>query len=247
MICIVPLAGPDFHDPAYGAKPFVRVGDTTLIEATVGQRAWLKHGIVQPSEIVFVLRDTPVTAAAEVGLLSLFPGARTVRLSHGTGGALLSALAAVTFAQCEGGPVIVDLADLAFDIDNRAICATLERFEPAGIIPWFISNDPAYSYLRFQGDQVVETAEKRLISSQASAGVYFFRSASLLLTATAGCLADTTTKVNGALFTCPAYNVLIGAGEIVRGIEVSNVRSYSKDFHRVALAQDKAEAEAANV
>jgi hypothetical protein len=229
VLCVVPLAGPDFHDPAYGVKPFIRVGEETLIEATLGRRPWLRSGQMRPSDIAFVLRDTAHGADASVRLAEFFPGSRFVFLSDGTGGALQSALAAACFVG--DGPVVVDLADLAFDTDAGT---AREIAAPAGdgFIPWFPSSDPAYSYLRFDGDRIVETAEKRVISDRASAGVYTFASASHFLRAAAGCLADPEAyRVNGALFLCPAYNVLIGQGCRIQGGEVSSVRSYSKQFH----------------
>lgn len=230
MLCIVPLAGPDFHDPAYGVKPFVRVGEATLIEATLGRRAWLRDGQLTPADLVFVLRNTAYTADAAAQLAQMFPGSRFVYVSDGTGGALLSALAGACFAH-DGSPLVVDLADLAFDADENTAGQVLSPGAD-GFIPWFRSSDLAYSYLRFDGDRVVETAEKRVISGFASAGVYTFATAAHFLRAAAGCLSDPGAyRVNGALFVCPSYNVLIGQGARIEGGEVSNVQSYSKQFH----------------
>ena len=230
MLCIVPLAGPDFHDPAYGVKPFTRVGGETLIEATLGRRSWLRNGMLQTADIVFVLRDIPQAADAGARLAQIFPGARFVFLSDGTGGALLSALAGASLARDEG-PVIVDLADLAFDMDYE-MSGRLAVPKADGFIPWFHSADPAYSYLRFEGDRIVETAEKQVISRHASAGVYAFASLSRFLRAAAGCLSNPAAyRVKGALFLCPAYNVLIAEGCHIEGGEVGNVQAHSKQFH----------------
>ena len=230
MLCIVPLAGPDFYDAAYGVKPFVRVGDETLIEATLGRRAWVQSGQLKPSDMVFVLRDTPFSADAAMRLSQMFPDARFVFLSAGTAGALMSALAGASLATGEE-PLVVDLADLAFDVDD-VTAEKLAAPRADGFIPWFRSSDPAYSYLRFEDDRVIETAEKRVISSFASAGVYSFASTSHFLRAAAGCLADPEAhRVRGALFMCPAFNVLIAQGCRVEGGEARNVRSHSKQFH----------------
>jgi hypothetical protein len=230
VLCIVPLAGPDFHDPAYGVKPFIRVGGETLIEATLGRRAWLRNGLLRNADIVFVLRDTSCAADAATRLSQMFPGARFVFLSDGTGGALLSALAGVSLAR-DKGPVVVDLADLAFDTDDET-SAQLAAPRVDGFIPWFHSTDPAYSYLRFEDRRIVETAEKRVISSHASAGVYSFATVAHFLRAAAGCLANPAAhRVRGALFVCPAYNVLIAEGCRIEGGEVGNVQAYSKLFH----------------
>jgi len=241
------LAGPDFYDPEYGVKPFVRIGSETLIEATLGRRAWLRSGDLKSSEIVFVLRSTSHTADAAERLSGLFPGARFVHLSHGTGGALLSAVAGASFAEGKGA-CIVDLADLAFeasdDVSRRVLgCQTAD-----GFIPWFGSSDPAYSYLRFDGDRVVETAEKRVISRLASAGVYSFATVSHFLRAAAGCLADPQGyAVRGSLFLCPAYNVLISQGCRIEGGEVRDVKAYSKQFHAPRRSDTEETSPPANV
>jgi hypothetical protein len=232
----VPLAGPDFHDPAYGVKPFVRVGEGTLIEATLGRRHWVRTGRLKPEDMIFVLRTTPHTSGAVAQLDQLFPQARFIELSGETGGALLSALAGAAFAQGDA-PLVVDLADLAFEADGDMTGQILSP-KADGFIPWFRSSDPAYSYLRLDGDRVIQTAEKRVISSFASAGVYSFASTSLFLRAAAGCLADPEAyRVKDALFMCPAYNVLIGQGARIAAGEVSDVRSYSKGFHGRPVAR----------
>ncbi len=230
MLCVVPLAGPDFYDPAYGAKPFVKVDGGTLIEATLGRRAWLLSGDLQPSDIVFILRSTAVTETARSRLDQLFPGSRSVCLSSPTGGALLSALAGAAFAGRGEGTFLVDLADLGFDA-TADLSRRLMR-PVAGFIPWFRSSDPAFSYMGLDDDRVIETAEKRVISDAASAGVYSFATVSHFLAAAGGCLADPSAfLVNGAFYICPAYNVLISQGRRIEAGEVHNVKAYSKQFH----------------
>lgn len=44
-----------------------------------------------------------------------------------------------------------------------------------GLLGTFWSDSPAMSYVRLSGDNVVETAEKLVISNNASSGLYFFR------------------------------------------------------------------------
>lgn len=232
MLCIVPLAGPDFYSSDYGVKPFVEIDGQSLIELTLRSRPWMLDGSMNDTALVFVLRASEHTRDAQQQLTRLFPGSRSVVLSELTKGALMSSLAGLAFSTGNEMPVIVDLADLVYKTTENIISRFLGASSPDGVIPWFTSDDASFSYLRIEKGIVAETAEKRVISSHASAGTYFFRNASLLTRAIAGSLLiPSRYLVNGSLFLCPAYNVLIEDGAIIEEVEVFDVEAYSKKFH----------------
>jgi hypothetical protein len=228
MICIVPLAGPDFFSPAYGVKPLLSIDGQTLIERAMKSRSWYRSGALRNENIIFILRDGDACETAEAQLADLFPACQFVTLGALTAGALLSALAGIALVKDFGQPLVVDLADLIYDAPPVPDFTETRD----GFIPWFRSDDPAYSYLQFQSDKIVRTAEKEVISPYASAGTYFFRSASVFLAAVANCLENPDAyRVRNALFVCPVYNALIEKGARIEGFEVTNVVSYSKQFH----------------
>jgi hypothetical protein len=233
MYCVVPLAGPDFHHVDYGVKAFVEVDGTPLIARTLWSRPWMKSRELEPSHLIFVLRETPYTADAQQRLSSLFPGCVFVILGRLTNGALLSAMAGAAVIEDLSALLAIDLADLIYDAEfsPREIFCASEC--PVGLIPYFRSDDPAYSYLRLDGDRVLETAEKTVISDHASAGTYFFGNTAIFLQAAAACAREVDRfAVKGSLFVCPAYNALIQQQGPVFGVPVSNVVCYSKTFHQ---------------
>jgi dTDP-glucose pyrophosphorylase len=51
----------------------------------------------------------------------------------------------------------------------------IESFTWDGLIDTFVSNDPAYSYVKVEDEQVLEIKEKDPISFNATSGLYFFK------------------------------------------------------------------------
>ncbi len=81
-----------------------------------------------------------------------------------------------------------------------------EDFED-GLILTFKSNNPSYSYVLEKDGLVTRTAEKEVISNQASVGLYCFKSGKILL--------DNfpyAPMTNGETYVCPFYNQLINQG-----------------------------------
>lgn len=232
MNCIVPLAGPDFAAPSYGIKPLFMVEGEPLLLRALRSRAWYRSGLLRHESIVFVLRRIPEAEQLETHLAQWFPGSRTVWLSALSQGALMSALAGCALLRDPAAPVLIDLVDILFDSEEQVVDRCLSGRARA-VVPWFRSDDPAYSYAELAPDgvTVLRTAEKRVISHHASAGVYCFADEPTFLGAAACAIRDADRHaVNGVHFICPAMNGVIAAGGRVEGFEVALVKSLSKSF-----------------
>ena len=229
MICIVPLAGPDFVHPSLGIKPLYQVSGVPLIEYALSSRPWWGDNHV---DYVFVLRDLPESAQVSKFLQNLVPNAAIVTVSRITDGALFSALAGMAMTKAGERPICIDLADIVFssEINPRKIFE--ERESVGGILPIFPSDDPKYSYARIEDGLVTETREKVVISNHASAGVYLFRNTSIFLSAAAHSLTHAATIAhNNILFVCPAMNGVIDVGYTVVPKEVTDCEPISVVFH----------------
>lgn len=205
---LVPLAGPDFDRADGSTKAELTVDGQPLLRRALDSRSWMRRGEVATRDIAFVLRDTPVSRRFAAGKLSQwYPGCSIAFLGVEANGAALSALAGIAVLSGDA-PLCVDLADILYrdDIDPAAAFATDPNL--GGIALTFRSSDSCYSYLRQDaaGD-VVEAAEKRVISDHASAGTYLFRNPSLYLRALADALAEPETQTYaGRFFVCPLFN-----------------------------------------
>jgi hypothetical protein len=227
MKCLVPLAGPDLLHPRHGFRPLVAHGSQTLIEAALNSRAWRTR--LASEDFVFVLRQVEGVEALQAFLKSRWPGSAVVTLSTLTRGAMMSALAGAALVG-PNEPLIIDLADMLFTSD-----LTL-AFDPTGpvgaIAPCFTASDPCYSYLRSLEGRVVEIAEKRVISSDASVGVYGFRDTAVFLRAAAYALDHAPTLTHaGLFFVAPMLNGVLDQGLEVLAPPVHDVEPIGKMFH----------------
>lgn len=100
--------------------------------------------------------------------------AEILRLAGPTGGALCTSLMAIESINDEN-ELLISNNDHKCDFDMNGI---LEHFRAkqadCGVV-CFDSVHPRWSYVRMEGERVVEAAEKRPISRLAIAGLYYFR------------------------------------------------------------------------
>lgn len=223
----MPLAGPDFERQDGSVKAELTIDGQPLLRRCLEGRSWWQRCQVQSEDLVFVLRDTPRSRRfAEESLAAWYPGAQVVTLSATAGGAALSALAGVALAGHAAGLLCVDLVDIEYRSTFDPVRCFAERSDVGAAALVFASTNPAYSYLRTAGDgNVVEAAEKRVISPYASAGTYVFDSAATYLEALAHNLRHREAVTHkGLFFVCPLFNGVIASGRRVILEQVHDVR-----------------------
>lgn len=234
MQCVVPLAGPQLTHPQHGLIPKYQVDGLPLLRRTLESRPWWRTGRLGAADLTFVLREGQELTELHEAVTGWFPGCRIVVLSHLTKGALLSALAGVAAITALDEPLIIDLVDILYEAEIDAEKCFASYPTVGMLVPYFEANDACYSYLTFgnNGD-AVSAAEKRIISTHASAGTYLFRTTGHFIAAAGRSLVETPgeLEVGGALFVCPVLNSIVRQGLRALPIEVRNVRSVSKFLH----------------
>ncbi|MCA8971035.1 MAG: NTP transferase domain-containing protein [Planctomycetes bacterium] len=94
-----------------------------------------------------------------------------------------------------------------------------------GLLLCFHDDDPRWSYTRIDGrGQVVEVAEKRVVSDLANCGIYYVRRAQDFWRATERMIAAQRT-VRGVFFIAPVFQELVDEGRDVRVLVVEEMRS----------------------
>jgi hypothetical protein len=227
---LVPLAGPDFDRIDGSTKAEQLVDGQPLLRKTLASRSWMRRGEVTAANMVFVLRDTPTSRRFASGpLASWYPGCSVVFLGAEANGAAMSALAGLTLLS-GNAPLCVDLADILYHDDLDPLGSFSADSKLGGIALTFRSSDSCYSYLRQDATGgVVEAAEKRVISDQASAGTYLFRDSSVYLTALSAALAAPETQTHaGRFFVCPLFNGVVAQGWRVVCHPVADVHDINK-------------------
>jgi len=233
MQCIVPLAGPQLTHPAYGLIPNYPVDGVPLLRRTIETRRWWRDRRLRADDLTFVLREGPELRDIRAAVTDWFPGCRIVTLSHLTRGALMSALAGTSAVSAVDEPLIIDLADILYDVDADIESCFADRSVGA-VATYFEASDACYSYFTFGSDGSVASAtEKQVISSHASAGTYIFRSTGHFIASAGRALRDSRCEltVGKTLFVCPVLNTIVRQGLKVIALEARNVRSVSKLLH----------------
>ncbi|WP_137136956.1 hypothetical protein [Rhizobium sp. FKY42] len=225
----MPLAGPDLWTQTFGFRPLVPVEGRPLLQVALEQRAWRDR--LESRDYIFVLRDVEGLDQLEQALRAMWPDCRIVRLSHLTGGALYSALGAMSLVAPDE-PVIVDLADILFTEGPEDPEHLFKARDWGAIVPVFQSTEPCYSYLEIEDGSVLRAREKQVISDHASAGVYMFANPQIYLTAAVHSLQQRDElSYRNLLFICPMVNGVIAAGKQVLAPAIRAVQPVGKLFH----------------
>ena len=239
MYCIIPLAGPDFVHPTLGIKPLFESGNQALISEILNSRSWVKSGELKSEKMIFVLRDISEAKECEEYLRQNFNGCVIVKISDFSKGDLMTSLAALSLIKNFDEPVICDLVDINFSFQH-SVSAIFQDENIGAILPFFKSDDLAYSYAELdQNNYVSQTKEKKgwkfgkneTEFGNASAGVYFFRDVKIFLAAVIDSIENFQNynhKEN--LFLCPAMNGVIKNNKKVLAVEVGDVDSVGLNF-----------------
>lgn len=119
-----------------------------------------------------VLRDHIKNNKIDVEIKKYFPHAKIIIIDKVTSGAADTALYCIEHIN-NLNPVLFIDCDIYFDIDHSKDI-TRNNNNKIHTLFSFKSNNPNYSYALIKNNFVINTAEKKLISNDAIAGIYFF-------------------------------------------------------------------------
>lgn len=207
MNILIPMGGSDeaFRQHGYPyAKPLIEIAGRPLVQHIFEPLREVPGGravfvIRKEDDLRFYLRDV---------LRLMDPTAEVIRAEGATAGAACTALLAIEHIDNEDELLIANADQiLAFDLP-----AVLERFRAraldAGTVV-FDSVHPRWSFVKTDAeDMVIEAAEKRPISRNATAGVYWFRQGRFFVEAAKAMIVKGA-SVNGGFFVCPSLNELV--------------------------------------
>src|SRR4051812_34794103 len=208
---IVPLAGQAqrFQERGYTfPKPLIEIGNQSMIELVLRNLA-----PPEPYRYTFICRKDHLVEFHLGEMLRLLePGSRIIPLERDTAGALCSVLLAIDELDLE--------ADLLIANGDQYIAEGLPAFYAAcrkpgsdGCILTFPASHPRWSFVKTAADgRVTAVTEKRPISKQATAGLYYFRRAGDFVAAAERMLIKGLTT-SGQFFVAPVYNEMILEGK----------------------------------
>ena len=123
-------------------------------------------------------------------------------------------------------PLIIVNSDQIIDVDYKDVISRFENFDAdAGVIT-FPSIHPRWSYIRKQGGEVVEVAEKRPLSKDAIAGFYYFRKGSdFIESAKKAIIKDNC--LNGKFYISASINEMILMGRRIAYYDIQKEKYHS--------------------
>ena len=244
MKIVIPMAGKDERFREYGfpfPKPVVEIDGKPLIE-----HAFDCLRMTPEADFTFVVRKEDDQRFHLRDMLRLLdPNCAIITTEGETAGAACTVMLAVEQIDNDEELVITNGDQiLGFDL-NSVIAGFRDRDLDAGTVV-FDSVHPRWSFVKTDAaGHVIEAAEKRPISRNATAGVYYFRKGSDFIAA-AKSMIHKGASVNGGYFVCPAFNELIlkqkkiGIHQIDRDDYVSLATPQAvEEYEQVLLAQKR--------
>ena len=226
MTVLIPLGGSsvffpkeEFHYP----RPLIEIRGEPVIKRVVANLRSLGPDL----SFTFVINLSDQRDFHLDRVLRLVAGDQTniVALDGHAQGAACSCLMAIEAVDPRQALVIAN-SDQILDIDlSEAIRFFRERDADAGVVV-FEAVHPRWSFARIVDELVVETDEKRPISSNAIAGLYYFREAADFFDA-AMLSIKRNAAVEGKFYVAPVLNELILKGRTVRAFSVDREKYHS--------------------
>jgi dTDP-glucose pyrophosphorylase len=208
---VLPIAGRGsrFRDAGYTLpKPLIPVHGVPMIELVVRNVR-----PTQPHRFVFLaLQEHLDTTDMPEALYRAAPGCEIVPVTEVTQGAACTVLLARRFIDNQDSLMLVN-SDQYVDTDINAYLAHMEERTADGLIMTFWSDHPKWSYAKLASNGwVTDVIEKKVVSNEATVGIYNFRHGADFVAAADAMIASDK-RVNGEFYVAPVYNELITRGQ----------------------------------
>ncbi len=154
----------------------------------------------------------------------LVPDSCVMEVKGKTSGAACTALLAVEHIN-DSEPLLIVNGDQIIDVDYRHVMDEFNGADADGGILIFESVHPRWSYVKIKNEKVVEAAEKKPISKNATAGFYFFKYASEFIRYTKQVIIKDA-NLDGNFYICPVYNEMILGHGYIKVVKIE-----AKQYH----------------
>jgi dTDP-glucose pyrophosphorylase len=149
--------------------------------------------------------------------------AKIVKLKSPTKGAVCSSLMAIDLLD-KNLPLLISNGDQIIESINNVVDFFVANSWDGGVAT-FQSVHPKWSFVRMEGNEVIETTEKKPISRQAIAGLYYYQQADSFIKAAFQVLLKDD-NVEGVYYLSSSMNELI-----LKNLKVGNFLLSNKDYH----------------
>ena len=204
---LIPLAGlgSRFKEAGYTfPKPLIEINGKAMIEVVV-------RNLTPKCEhrFIFICRSEHIEKYGMRSLLKLIsPECVVIPINNLTEGAACTALLASDYIE-NGDELIIANSDQYIDISFDDFIAFARNEKLDGAIMTFPATHPKWSFVRMDEDgYVVEAAEKKPISNQATVGIYYYREGRIFVKSAQEMIRKDI-RTNNEFYVCPVFNEMV--------------------------------------
>lgn len=229
---VIPMAGRGsrFQDAGYAfPKPLIDINGQTMIEVVVKN---LKPNT--DHKFIFICQKEHYEKYDLHNILkNITDNKFEVVLINGiTQGAACTVLCATKYIDNDNDLIIAN-SDQFIQFDINEFIKKARNGNVDGLIMTFKASHPKWSYTRIDNEgNVLEVAEKKVISDKATVGIYYFKKGSDFVKG-AQSMIKKNIQHNNEFYVCPVYNELILSGE---KIHISDIKP--EEMHGLGTPED---------
>ena len=224
---LLPMVGksPFFDSPQYHfPKPLIEIKGKTMIQMVIENL----NVIDDDKQYIFVINQIDCIKHHLDDVLRLLTknNSQIIRLDKETKGAACSALMAIDHINNDT-PLIIANSDQLIEEDLNNIIAQFQKQKADAGVICFENVHPRWSYVRLDGNnKVTETAEKRPLSKNAIAGVYYFKHGKDFVRAAMKTILKDA-RVNDLFYIAPTLNELILEDMNIRHVKIDKAKYHT--------------------
>jgi NDP-sugar pyrophosphorylase family protein len=218
---LIPMSGKNTFDGSeyQYPKPLIEINGKPLIELVIECLEQIK----EEKRFIFIVNAEDCQRYNLDSVLQLITNQKAIiiQLEKETKGAVCSALMAIDYIK-NNDPLLISNSDHIFEYDlNRVITEFNKKDVDVGTA-CFDSVHPKWSFVRLDNkNKIVETAEKRPLSRNAIAGLYFFRNGVDFISAAMTAI-EKDAHVNDQFYISSTLNELVLAGKNMEAYIIPN-------------------------
>jgi len=216
---LIPMAGRGsrFIEAGYAfPKPLIDVNGMPMIQAVVNSLG------INAKYTYIVQEDHFNKYNLEYLLNAITPNCNIVKINEMTDGAARTCILASEYID-NNNPLIIANSDQIISWNSRSFLYDLYSKNADGGIATFKSSHPKWSYAKLNdAGLVLEVAEKKPISDNATVGVYYWKHG-LDFIKYANQMIDKDIRVNNEFYVCPVFNEAIQDGKNIYAFPVDKM------------------------
>ena len=212
MNVLIPMAGAGkrFFDAGYVfPKPLIEVDNKPMIQ-------WVIESLNLQANYIFIIQKEHQEKYNIKSVLKILqPNCKIIELDHLTEGAACTTLLAKKYIN-NSDPLIIANSDQYINWNSSKALYDFNSKNLDGAILTFEAIHPKWSYAKCNGEGfVTEVAEKKVISKNATVGVYYWKHGSDYVKS-AEEMIKKNIRVNNEFYVCPVYNEFLAKNKKVK-------------------------------